>query len=148
MSNIPSDMNACIPALVAKDARAALALYEKALGAETLHVMEGQNGKVMHASFKLGNTTLFINDDMEMMPRHPSEGTQSTGFYYFVEDCGVAHRRALDAGMTEHFPPTDMFWGDRTSVVQDEFGYVWTIAQRVSEPTPEEMDKARKAQGF
>ncbi|WOI52739.1 VOC family protein [Parvularcula sp. LCG005] len=142
------ELNSCIPSLVVKDARAALKLYETAFGAQIGHVMEGSGGKVMHAAFKIGNTTLFINDDMEMMPRHPSPGTQSTGFYVYVPSCDEAYKRALDTGMTSVFEPKDMFWGDRTSAVQDEFGYIWSLCEHVRSVNVEEMEKARKEAGW
>lgn len=145
---MPIPQNHCIAALVVKDARAAIALYEKALGATDAQIMEGQDGKVIHANFSVQGTTLFINDAMDMMPRKPTPGTQSTGFYVYVDDVDAAYKRAVDAGMTSHFEPTDMFWGDRTAAIEDEFGYMWTLATHTRDVSLEEMEEARKAQGF
>lgn len=39
---------------------------------------------------------------------------------------------------------TDQFWGDRMASVADPFGYRWTIAQKVSSPTQEEMAEEMK----
>ncbi|MBB4659372.1 VOC family protein [Parvularcula dongshanensis] len=133
--------------MVVKDTKTALALYEKAFGARLGDVME-HDGAVLHASFELQGNTVFINDDLEMMPRRMHDGVQSVGFYVYFDDVDAAHKQAVDAGCEGLNEPSDMFWGDRTSVVKDPFGYVWTLAQQVRQMTPEEMEEARKAEGW
>ena len=51
----------------------------------------------------------------------------------------------LANGMTEGYAPQDMFWGDRTSVLQDRFGYHWTLATKVRDVAPEDMEAGMKA---
>jgi len=46
-------------------------------------------------------------------------------FYLYVDDVDSQHTRAVAAGMTEVDAPTDMFWGDRMSSVDDIFGQRW-----------------------
>ena len=43
-------------------------------------------------------------------------------FELLVDDVDAAHQRALDAGGTEHHPPTDFAWKPRTSCVRDPSG--------------------------
>jgi len=147
MTGVPEGFATVTPALVVKDSKVALDHYAEALGAETLSIME-HNGLIMHASFRVGDSILFINDDAEWMPRRPSEGVQSTGFFLYVEDCDAAMKRALDSGMTELFPLQDQFWGDRTGAVKDSFGYVWTFATQKEKLTDEEIASRREAAGW
>ena len=147
MQGIPDGYATVTPHLVVKDSKAALAHYADALGAETLSVMEN-NGLVIHASFKIGDSILFINDDAEWMPRRPSEGVQSTGFFLYVEDCDASMKRALDAGMDEFFPLQDQFWGDRTGAVRDQYGYIWTFATQKEQLSDEEIDRRRAEAGW
>jgi PhnB protein len=37
-----------------------------------------------------------------------------------------------------------MFWGDRTGCLEDPFGHVWNLAQHVSDPTPEEIQRGQE----
>ena len=39
----------------------------------------------------------------------------------------------------------DQFWGDRAGTFTDPFGYVWTIATRKEDLTPEEMHQRQEA---
>ena len=71
------------------------------------------------------------------------KGTTSS-FYVYVEDADAAIKRAVTAGAELTMPVTDMFWGDRMGNVRDPFGYMWTIATRVSIPTEKEMAAGMK----
>jgi DNA-binding transcriptional MerR regulator len=50
---------------------------------------------------------------------HPGEASR---FGLLVGDVDAAHRRALDAGATEHYPPVDKPWKPRSSCVIDPSG--------------------------
>ena len=50
-----------------------------------------------------------------------------------------------DAGATEEMPVMEMFWGDRMGTVLCPFGYKWSFATHVKDPTPEEMEAGAKA---
>lgn len=150
MTKKPEGFHALTPMFVFKNCRDAMALYEKALNAETLMVMDGPEGKVMHAEMNIGDSKIMVNDEFDFMPRKaPAEGTISnTAMYLYVDDCDAAHKQALENGFIEGSAPESMFWGDRTSVVTDPYGYVWTFSQLEKELTPEEVDKARAEAGF
>jgi PhnB protein len=142
----PEGMNTVTPHLVVKDARAALALYEKSLGAEILHVLEMPgSGKVMHAGFKIGDSMLFISDEIPGMPREaPTDRTASVAFYVHVSDVDDVFQTAKTGGFEAVSEPEDMFWGDRTAVLNDQFGHNWTLATQIKVVSPEEMQAAIK----
>ncbi|MDG1417520.1 MAG: VOC family protein [Maricaulis sp.] len=146
MAKIPTGMHSITPHLMVKDARAALALYEKAFGAEIVHVLEMPgSGIVMHASFKIGDSTLFISDEMPGGPRKaPSGNMSSVAFYLYTKDVDAAFARAKTAGLDAMSEPEDMFWGDRTAVLHDPFGHNWTLATQLRDVSPEEMAETMK----
>ena len=39
----------------------------------------------------------------------------------------------------------EMFWGDRMGIVVCPFGYKWSFATHIKDPTPEEMEAGAKA---
>jgi hypothetical protein len=42
-------------------------------------------------------------------------------------------------------PVADQFWGDRYGQVTDPFGQRWSLATRVEQLTPEQMEERAKA---
>ena len=65
--------------------------------------------------------------------------------YIYVADADAAHAQALAAGATEEMPVMEMFWGDRMGTVLCPFGYKWSFATHIKDPTPEEMEAGAKA---
>ena len=49
-----------IPYVTLADPRAAMTLYEKALGATTVMVMDGPDGSVMHAEMQIGGQQFML----------------------------------------------------------------------------------------
>ena len=143
MAAIPEGFSTITPHIVVSDANGAMALYEKALGAERMGAMpmKGTN-KIMHAAMKLGTSVLFLQDELEQFPRKAPKGTASTAFYLYIEDCDKAYEKAIKGGMKSLSKPEDMFWGDRTAVASDPYGYNWTFATHVKDVSPADMEKA------
>jgi PhnB protein len=48
--------------------------------------------------------------------------------YVYVDDADATYRRALDGGAKSLEGPTDMPYGDRRAMVEDQWGNVWQIA--------------------
>ena len=150
MTRLPTGFSTITPNIVVSDCAAAMALYEKALGAETHMKMDGPGGKIIHASMRFGSAMLFLQDDFDFMQRRAPEpgSVASAGLFIYVDDCDAAYEKALTAGMTSFSEPEDMFWGDRTATVSDPYGYMWTLAEFQKEMTPEEVAEAREKAGF
>lgn len=144
MAKIPEGFHTVTPYLVVADGAGALTLYENAFGAQNLMrmPMPGDSNKIMHACFSIGDSKLFLCDE------NPEQGMIAPGkgdgpeFYLYFEDVDAQHQQAVSAGMTQISVPTDMFWGDRMSVVQDPYGQTWTLATHVRDVSEEEMAEA------
>lgn len=146
MAAIPEGFHTITPYIVVSDGNAALALYEKALGAEILGklVTPGAD-KIAHAALQLGSSKFFLSDENPDMGMVAPKSEVGTRFYVYVDDVDAGHKRAVDAGLKEIAAPEDMFWGDRTAVLEDEWGHRWTLAARVKEVSMEEMEEAMQA---
>src|SRR5688572_26446038 len=124
---IPTGQENLIPHLVCDGCSKAIEFYKKAFGAVEVQRSPGPDGRIMHASMRIGNSFVFLNDDFPEYCDGKSEsptglkGTPVT-FHQYVEDCDAAIKRAVDAGATVQMPAMDMFWGDRYGVVTDPFG--------------------------
>jgi PhnB protein len=144
MGKIPEGFHTITPQIVVSNGDKAIALYKKALDAKELgRMLLPGTDKIMHASLQIGTSKLFLSD--AGMQKKGPKGLDSA-FYIYVLDVDGAHKRALEAGMSEMVAPVDMFWGDRFSAVDDRYGHRWCFATQVREVSREEMVEAAKKQ--
>ena len=144
---IPDGMHSLTPHLVCRGAAVAIDFYGRAFGAIELFRLPGPNGKLMHACVRIGDSQLFLVDEM---PEHGALGPQAlkgapVTIHLQVEDADAAFACAMRAGATVTMPLADMFWGDRYGRVTDPFGHSWSIATHVRDVRPEEMVAAMQA---
>ena len=142
MSNnyIPTGYHALTPAIICRDAAAAIDFYQRALGATVRTRMDMPDGKVMHAELQIADSTFMISDEM---PQWGSVSPQTLGgtassLHLYVPDVDAAFAQAIAAGGTEQVPVQDQFWGDRSGYFLDPFGHRWGVATRVEEVSDEE----------
>jgi uncharacterized glyoxalase superfamily protein PhnB len=146
--SIPEGFHSVTPVFVVKDARKAIEFYKRAFAAEELFAMPGPNGKgVMHAEVKIGNSILMMGEENPQEPCKSAEtmGGSPVSFYIYVENVDAAFQKAVAAGAEVRMPVEDMFWGDRVGTVQDPFGYSWSLATNLQQPTPQEIQEGAKA---
>ena len=115
----------------------ALEFYRGALGAELAMLMRykdcpdpgmrqpGTGDKVMHASFRIGDTTLFASDG------HCSGRANFQGFSLSLSPASVAEAErlftALAAGGKVQMPLAKTFFASSFGMVADRFGVLWMI---------------------
>jgi len=132
--------------LTVKNGSDALDFYTRAFGAKELYRMPTPDGGVAHAEFMLGNTKIYLSDESEewhafAMP----EGTMASCLFSIQTDsCDESFSRAKDAGAEVLSEPEDQFWGMRSAIVKDPFGYRWSFGEFLEEVSPEEMEKRAK----
>ena len=121
------------PHLTIRDRKAAEAIefYKTAFGAEELMRHPTDDGRLMHASLKINDGYLMLNDDFPEHMGGPSQPAASFVLHLNVPDADAAWQRALDAGAEIRFPLADQFWGDRYGQVMDPFGFIWSIGAPV-----------------
>ncbi len=132
--------------LTVKEGAAALDFYAEAFGAEETYRMEAPGGAVAHAEFKIGNTLIFLSEEAPEWHAKalPKSRMASCLFSIAVEDCDASFERALKAGAKPLSKPQDQFWGQRSAVVRDPFGYRWSFGQKIEEVSNEELDRRAK----
>lgn len=134
--------------LTVKDTASALNFYSTALGAVEVFRMPAPDGGVAHAEFMIGNTRIYISDEAEEWHAFamPEGATASCLFSIMTEDCDSAYHTAIEAGAQSLSEPENKFWGTRSALIKDPFGYRWSFNQMIEELSPEEM--AERAQAF
>jgi len=138
---IPEGMHTVTPHLVCAGAAEAIEFYQTAFGATELSRVPGANGKLMHASVRIGDSVVMLNEEM---PEWGAFGPKSlkgsaVTIHLYVENADAVFEQAVAAGAKITMPLDDMFWGDRYGKVEDPFGHQWSIGTHVRDVTPEEM---------
>lgn len=144
---IPEGFHTITPSLTIRGAAEAIEFYKKALGAQEIMRMTNPDGKIGHAELKIGDSVLFINDEMPMpgCAKSPQTlGGISGSLYLYVNDVDTAFKRAIDAGGKESSPVTDMFWGDRHGAFVDPFGHTWSLSTRKRILSQKEVEEGAK----
>jgi len=117
----------------------AIAFYKKALGAEVQMLMRFKDhpepkppemkpemdDKVMHASFKVGDTVVMASDGM----CEASEGFHGFSLALSAADAADAERKfnALAEGGQVRMPLTKTFFSPAFGMVGDKFGINWMV---------------------
>jgi PhnB protein len=137
---IPDGFHTITPTLMFKNTRKAIEFYKKAFGATEKFLMPGPDGKgVMHAQIMIGDSPVMMGDEHPHCKSAESLGDSPIGMYLYVKDVDAAFKKALAAGGAVRMPVTDMFWGDRMGAFKDPFGYSWTLATHIADPSMEDM---------
>lgn len=147
VSPVPDQYGTVTPSLTISGCAEAIEFYDRALGAEELSRAEGPGGSVWHAEVRIGDSIVMLNDEF---PDHgsvapPSLGGSPVSLWIYVEDVDAAFERAVEAGAEATMEPGDMFWGDRMCAIVDPYGHEWSIATRVEDLSPEEMEERQEA---
>jgi PhnB protein len=140
---IPPGFHTVTPYLIVSDARKAIDFYKKAFGAEEIMVMPRANGKIMHAEIKIGDSMVFLSDEMPERDHlgPESRGGSTSSLMLYVKDVDSSFAKAVKAGCTVKMPLGDQFWGDRYGNVLDPFGHSWALATHIEDVDLEEMKK-------
>jgi uncharacterized glyoxalase superfamily protein PhnB len=97
------------------------------------------DGKVMHASLKIGDSMLMLGGAGDQWPAMPAT------VYVYVPDVDAAYKRALQAGAKSLREPQDQFYGDRTGGVADDQGNQWWIGTQIEVVSEEELQRRAQA---
>jgi uncharacterized glyoxalase superfamily protein PhnB len=67
-------------------------------------------------------------------------GGSGVTLHLYVEDADLTFG-ALEAGADVVMPIADCFWGERYGIVRDPFGHRWSIASRLEDLSPAELQR-------
>jgi PhnB protein len=130
-------------ALTVADIPAAVSFYQKAFGFAKRAIMNGPDGKPMHAELTLRGTVLMLGPESAAMGRRTAKsiGASPATLYLYVENVDKVIEKATKLGAASQGPVMDMFWGDRCGTVVDPDGYSWMVGTHKAEPSAKEMKR-------
>jgi PhnB protein len=146
---IPDGMHSLTPHLVCAGAADAMAFYKRAFNAVELSRLPGPQGKLMHASMRIGDSVFMLNDEFPEFGGFGPKSLKGTPvtIHLYVTDADAAVAQALAAGATVKMPLADMFWGDRYALLEDPFGHHWSVATHQRDLSPEQIMAAMAKMG-
>jgi uncharacterized glyoxalase superfamily protein PhnB len=128
-----------------RDPRAALKWLENAFGFETTMVVENEDGSIGHSEMRFGDGLIYVGREWDERHRSPAnlDGVNTQSLHFNLRDGIDAHfERAVAAGAKVLREPADQFYGDRSYMVLDPEGHVWSFSQTIKAMTFDEMSKA------
>jgi len=146
---VPAGFRTVTPYLTVRGAARAIEWYKKAFGAQELTRERAPDGRLMHASIKIGDSIVMLSDDFSPRPRRRSRAAarNPVTLHVYSKSVNSLWRRATTAGARVVQPLENRFWGERFGQLRDPFGNVWGLSMRVpmSRRTMEQKRRAAMA---
>jgi uncharacterized glyoxalase superfamily protein PhnB len=148
VSPVPEDFRTITPHLVVKGVARAVEFYLLAFGARELYRNVAPDGvSIIHSELLLGDSRFFLNDEFPQRGVFAPDAERGTGvtLHVYVPDVDAFYERAVAAGAEVVFPLADCFWGDRYAILKDPFGHRWSVASRIEDLSPADIQDKAKA---
>jgi len=95
---------------------------EAAFGAEALGVTKSPEGKILHATIRIGDATFEIDE------AHGEFQPTPCYLHVYVPDADARYAHAVRVGATSLEAPATKDYGERSAAVKDMFGNTWFLA--------------------
>jgi PhnB protein len=144
MTDSPTLPRSLCPYLAVKGAQAAIDFYVEALGASVdFKLVDPSDGRIGHAEMLFGTSRVFIADEY---PDFGAVGPETLGgspvkFHLDVADADAFVAHAVAHGATSLRAVKLEFYGNRTGLLADPFGYSWFVSSKVEEVSGDEMQR-------
>ena len=140
---VPDGVNTITPHLSVREAAKAIEFYQQAFGAQLTFLLKTPDGKVMHATMKLGDSRFQLGEELPGMnaPSPQKLGGSPIVLHICVENVDELWNRAVAAGAKVTMPLANQFWGARYGQVLDPFGFTWALFSHVEDVSPEELKR-------
>lgn len=122
----PEGYSTASPYLITRDAAATVRFAMTVLGAEELRRFPDEEGRLMHAEVRIGDTVIMLADSTEDWP--PVDAY----VHVYVADVDATYRRAVEAGAQGVQEPDQQGDEDKRGGVRDAGGTTWWIATRTA----------------
>lgn len=141
IQGIPEGIHALTPYLVCDGAARAIDFYARAFGATEVLRLPWPDGRIMHATLRIGDSALMLCDLFpEMGGKDPRAiGGSPVTIHLYVADVDRTLGRAVEAGAKVTQAVADMPWGDRYGRLEDPFGHQWSVATHLRDVDPADI---------
>lgn len=144
VSPIPRGYRTATPCLTVSDIDSALAFYQAAFDAElvTRHP-DATDSAAVHATMKIGNSIIALNKEAPQAGILPpvASGVCGSQIHLYIDDVDACWQQAIEAGAMAQVELHDAYWGDRTGIIVDQNGHLWSLASKVENLSQLEINK-------
>jgi PhnB protein len=139
----PAQYKGVVPYICCRGAVKAIEWYRTAFGATEVMRLTDPNGVIGHAELKIGDSLFKLADEFPDFGVYGPEkfGGTPVRLSLYVLDAAAFYKKAVDAGAKQLRPVERQFYGDVAGTIEDPFGHIWTIATRVEDVSPQEMQR-------
>ena len=144
VSPIPRGYRTATTCLTVIDVDTAVAFYQAAFAAELLtRQTDVTESTAIHATIKIGNSIIALNPEAPELGIYApvSLGASAGQIHLYVDSVDASWERAIEAGAMVHTSVYDAYWGDRTGILLDGNGHLWSIASKVENVSQDEITK-------
>lgn len=131
-SNPPDGYHTVTAQSITADPAETIAFLESVFGA-TSYDRYIVDDVIVHAEVQVGDSRVMLGTSNDEFPAY------HLCSHVYVEDVDATYARALEHGASGVREPEDQFYGDRSAVVTDKQGNMWSIATRVEDVSSEEI---------
>lgn len=138
---LPEGYHSVTPYLIVNRTPAAIDFYQRAFGATEIMRLQAPHGKTWHAEVQIGNARVMLADESpELGFVSPQTlGGAGVNLLVYVADVDTVFAQALAAGAVQLRAVQNQFYGDRSGMLRDPFGHVWSIATHIEDLSTEEI---------
>jgi PhnB protein len=143
VSPIPKGYHSITPYLIVNQAVQAIEFYKTAFGAKELIRMEHPKGKIKHAELKIGDSKIMLTEVCADRGTHSPQdlGGSPVGMHLYIKNVDAVVEHAVAAGAKLLQPVEDMFYGDRSGMLEDPYGHQWCISTHIEDVSIAEAKK-------
>lgn len=140
---IPKNYHSIIPYFIVTPAAKAIDFYKKAFDAKEVMRMSHSGDKIAHAELKIGDSKIMLGDECpEMNARSPKAyGGCPMSIHLYVKNVDTTMNKAVSAGAKIIKPIENKFYGDRSVMLTDPYGYNWCVSTHIEDVTPAQIKK-------
>ncbi len=132
---VPKGYRTVTPYLLVKGTKQLIQFIEKAFAAKIIDRMETPDGRVVHATARIGDSMIMMGET------HGKWKPMPAMVYLYVKDVDATWKRAIRAGAKPVMKPADQFWGDRHGGVIDCCGNQWWISTHIKDLSRAEIKR-------
>ena len=139
-----NSLSSITPYLTVQDGNSAVAFYQQAFNAQEVGPrLVSPDGKILHTELAIDGAKFMLADEF---PEFKNEGPQAFGgtpvrLNLESDDVDALAAQAIAAGAKVQIPVTDQFYGYRSGRLEDPFGHIWILSQKVEDVTNDEMQR-------
>ena len=135
---VPKGFNTVTPFIMVNNAESLIDFIERGLNGNVEFKMKNDDGKIMHASVRIGNSPIMISDVMD------GQEPITSMLYLYVDNVDELYEQGLAVSGTKPARELrDEYYGDRAGCLEDQWGNKWWIATHIEDVSKEELESRK-----